>query len=195
MRRNGYLWTSGVNLDTAVRFPDPDFLFEWKISAIRRRFPLIFAFYIWMSAIFLLPVCLTYWPRKYTTRVDPNVDNSHQVWSWYDHPLPSYSVFVWWYVKGPGDLDLWPFDLEQLSFMASHVTNVATKLEAPMPIRSWFMSYNVSRWLALKMRTRPLRMRRITWLVSRGSKTITYLESPTPICLLTVQLLLGYDDD
>jgi len=37
-----------------------------------------------MFAIFLLPVCLTYWPRKYTTRVDPHVDNSHQVWSWYD---------------------------------------------------------------------------------------------------------------
>jgi len=45
-----------------------------------------------MSAIFLLPVCLTYWPRKYTTRVDPHVDNSHQVWSWYDDTLPSYSV-------------------------------------------------------------------------------------------------------
>jgi len=42
MRRNGYLWTSGVNLDTAVRFPDPDFLIECKISAIWRRFPLIF---------------------------------------------------------------------------------------------------------------------------------------------------------
>jgi len=69
MRRNGYLWTSGVNLDTAVRFPNPDFLIECKISAIRRRFQLIFAFYIWMSAIFLLPVCLTYWARKYTTRV------------------------------------------------------------------------------------------------------------------------------
>jgi len=41
-------------------------------------------------------------------------------------------------------------------------------------------SYNGSNWLALEMRTRPLRMRRITWLVSRGSKTITYLESPTP---------------
>jgi len=26
MRRNGYLGTSGVNLDTTVRFPDPDFL-------------------------------------------------------------------------------------------------------------------------------------------------------------------------
>jgi len=26
-----------------------------------------------MSAIFLFPVCLTYWPRKYTTRVDPTL--------------------------------------------------------------------------------------------------------------------------
>ena len=75
----------------------------------------------WMSAIFLLPMCMTYWPRKYTTRVDPHVDNSHQVWSWYDHPLPSYSVFVCWYVTWPGDLDL-----EQLSYMAGHVTNPAT---------------------------------------------------------------------
>jgi len=46
MRRNGYLRTSGVNLDTAVRFPDPDFLLECKISAIWPRIPLIFAFYI-----------------------------------------------------------------------------------------------------------------------------------------------------
>jgi len=45
-------------------------------------------FICWMSAIFLLPVCLTYWPRKYTTCVDPDVDNSHQVWSWYDHTAP-----------------------------------------------------------------------------------------------------------
>jgi len=77
------------NLDTAVRFADPDFLFECKISAIWRRFTLILHLIFWISAIFLLPVCLTYWPRKYTTRVDPNVDNSHQVWSWYDHALPS----------------------------------------------------------------------------------------------------------
>jgi len=126
---------------TAVRFADPDFLLECKISAIWRRFPLILHFIFRMSAIFLLPVCLTYWPRKYTTRVDPHVDDSHQVWS------------------------------------------------------PWVMSDNVSHWLPLKMRTRPLRMRRITWLVSRGSKTITFLESPTLICLFTIQLLLGYDDD
>ena len=47
----------------------------------------------------------------------------------------------------------------------------------------WVTTYNGSHWLALKMRTRPLRMRRITWPVNRGSKTITYLESLTPIWL------------
>ena len=65
---------------------------------------------------------------------------------WYDHPLPSYSVFVCWHVTWPCDLYLWPFDLEQLQCMAGHVTNLATKLEYPMPIRSWFMRYNVSHW-------------------------------------------------
>ena len=126
MRRNGYLRTSGVNIDTAVRFADPDFLLECKILATFCWFlHLIF----WMSAIFLLPVCLTYWPRKYTTRVDPHVDNSHQVSSWYDHTLPSYSVFVCWYITWLCDLDFWPFDLEQLLCWAGHVTNLATKFE------------------------------------------------------------------
>jgi len=124
MRTNGYLWTSGVNSDSAVRFADPDFLLECKITAIWRRFPLIFLHFIcWMSVVFLLPVYLTYWPRKFE-----------------DHT----------------------------------------------PIRSWVMSYNVSRWLPLKMRT---------WPVIWGQKTITFLECPTPICLFTIQLLLGYDDD
>jgi len=194
MRRDGYLCTSGVNLDTDVRFADPDFLLECKISAIWRRFTLILHLIFWMSAIFLLPVCLTYWPRKYTTRVDPHVDNSHQVWRWYLHTVPSCSVFVCWYVTWPCDLDLWPLDLEQLLCMAGHVTNLATELEDPMPIRFWFMKYNVFHWLPLKMRTRPLRMRRITWPMSRGSKTITFLESPTPICLFTMQLRWLYDE-
>jgi len=181
MRRNGYLWTSGVNLDTAVRFPVRVLNFGDLAT-----FPMIFAFYILMSAIFLLPVCLTYWPS-----VDPHVDNFHQVWSSYDHPLPSYSVFVCWYVTWPGDLDFWPFDLEQLSYMAGHVGNPATKFEDP---RSWVTSYNGSHWLPLKMRSRPLRVRRITWPVSKGWKTITFLESPTPICLFTIQLLWFYDE-
>ena len=44
--QNGYLCTSSVNLNTAVRFADPDFLLGCKISAIRRCFTLIFAFNI-----------------------------------------------------------------------------------------------------------------------------------------------------
>jgi len=123
-----------------------------------------------MSAIFLLPVCLTYWPRKYTTRVDRYIDNSHQVWSWYVHTLPNYSVFVCWCATWPCDLDLWPLDLEQLQCMAGHVSNLATKLEDPVP---WFMKYNVSHWLPLKMRTRPLHISRITWPVG-GQKQLHF---------------------
>jgi len=93
------------------------------------------------------------------------------------------------------DLVTLTFDLLTLSCMAGHVTNPATKSEDPTTIRSWVSSYNGSPWLPLKMRTRPLRMRRVTWPVNRGSKIITFLESPTPVCLFTVQLLLGYDDD
>ena len=63
-------------------------------SAKFRRFGDVFRwilhFICWMSAIFLLPVCLTYWPRKYTTRVDPHVNNSHQAWSPYADPFLSY---------------------------------------------------------------------------------------------------------
>ena len=127
-----------------------------------------------MSAIFLLSVCLTYWPRKYTTHVDPHIDNSHQVWSWYDHQLQSYSVFVCWCVTWPCDFNRWPTDLEQLVYMAGHVTNFATKFEDPTPIRSWVMRYSVSRWLPLRMRTRPLRMRRITWPMSSGWKRLHF---------------------
>jgi len=134
-------------LSTAVWFADPDFLLECKISAIWRRFPLIFAIYTLNFRHISTSGFLSYWPRKYTTRVGPHVDNSHQVWSWHVHTLASYSVFVCWYVTWPCDLDLCPFDLEQLSFMASHVTNLATKYENPTPIRSWVTSYNVSHWL------------------------------------------------
>ena len=147
MRRNGYLWTSSVNFDTAVRFADPDFLLECKISAIWRRFPLNFAF--------LYVECPPYF----------------------------YFRFVW------------PTDLESIPHASTHMSITPTKFEPHTPIRSWVMSDNVSHWLPLKMRKRPLRMRRITWPVSRVSKTITYLESPTPICLFTMQLLLGYDVD
>ena len=68
MRWNGYLLTSGVNLDTAVR------------SIRRTRFPI---------RVQNLAIC---------------------------------------------DRDLWPFDLEQLSYMAGYVTNLATVWVITFPI-------------------------------------------------------------
>jgi len=46
-------------------------------------FRLIFRYANWKSATFLLPVYLTYWPRKYHM-LRPHDDNFHQVWSRYD---------------------------------------------------------------------------------------------------------------
>ena len=112
--------------------------FPYKVRNFGEVFHWFFLHFIyWRSAIFLLPVCLAYWPRKYTTRVDPRGDNFRQVWSWYDDLL---------------------------------------------------LSYNVPHWFPLKMRTRTLRMRWITWAVSKRSGTITFLEYPNPICLFTIQL-------
>jgi len=79
------------------------------------------------------------------------------------------------------------FDLKQL-YMVGHVSNLATKYKDPTPNLSWVVSYNVSGWLPLKMCTRPLLMLRITWPVSKESKTITFLEFSTTICLLAMQL-------
>jgi len=38
-------------------------------------------------------------------------------------------------------------------------------------------------------------MHQMTWPLHKGSKIITYLEMLTPICLFTIQLLCGYDDE
>jgi len=81
--------------------------------------------------IFLLPVCSTYWPGKYTTHVDPHIDNSRKVWSWYDHPLPSYSVFVSWYVT-------WPCDLDLLTLISCHTWRV-TWPTLPPSLNSWVL--------------------------------------------------------
>ena len=130
MRRNGYLWTSAVNSDTAI--DDPDFLLERKISAIWRRFPLIFF--------------IIYVERQ------------------------PYFYFRF----------AWRTDLESIPHASTPTSIIPTKFEDPTPIRCSVMSYNVSHWLPLKMRTLPLRKRQITRPLSRGSKTITFLESPTP---------------
>ena len=184
MRRVGFLCTSGVNLDTAVRFADPDFLSECKISAIWRRFPLIFAFNILnVRHIFLLPVCLTYWPRKFTTRVVPHVDNSHQVWSWYDHTLPSYSVFVCRYFTWLCDLDFWPWTVAVTwpTLLPSLKTLCLSVLEFPV-------GYH---WKCVRGHCACAESRD-PWV--GGKKRLHFLVCWTQICIFTIQLRWLYDE-
>jgi len=69
-----------------------------------------------MFAIFLLPVCLTYWPRKYTTRVDPTSIIPTKVEVGMTVHCRVTAFLCCWYVRWSGDLDLWPFDHVQSSY-------------------------------------------------------------------------------
>jgi len=122
-----------------------------------------------MSAIFQLPVCLTYWSRKYTTLVDPYVDNSHQVWSC--------------------DLVTFTFDLLTLS---SWRTWRVTRPTLPQSLKTlslsvlelWVITFLVGyhwkcvrgHWVCAESRDR--------WAL--GRKPLHFLESPIPICLFTI---------
>jgi len=119
------------NLTKFQRFTD---FFRWLLR-----------FICLMSAIFLLPVCLTYWLRKYTTRVAPHVDNSHQVWSLCDHQLPRYSVLVRRYVTWPCDLDLCHFDLRCHTWRVTwHTSPPSMKtLHLSVP-QLWVIKFSVS---------------------------------------------------
>ena len=103
----------------------------------RRRFTVLDLHLIWKSAIFLLPVCLTRWPRKYTTGADSHVDSTKfEV----DRNLirPSTTEgYCCCYAMWPCDVDLLTVNTEQLSYTAGHVTNPATKFEDLRLIRSW----------------------------------------------------------
>ena len=88
-----------------------------------------------------------------------------------------------WYVTWPCDLDLWPFDFGQWSYMAGHVVNPSTKFEDPTAIRSWVIGSDISHRIPLTYRSdcslQPLRMRRITWPM-RSVKFFPHIWNPWP---------------
>jgi len=112
------------------------------------------------------PVSLT---PCFTWPTDPHNHSLH-ISSWCDYPLPNYSMFTGDMLC---DLDLQHFDLVQLSCIASHIIDPSTYL---------FLSYEL--WCRL--------------LVYYGAVVhvpchVTYSKSLTPICLLTLQLILLCD--
>ena len=142
--RNGYLWVSGEHFDTGIRFLDPDFLISSPDEF--RRLEDVFCWFLrsicWLSTILLLPAYLTYWPTKRVTCFSAHDGNFHPVWSWYDHPLTSYSILA--ADALPCDLDLWPFDIGQLPYTADYMFNRSSKFGAPTAICSWVMSSDTS---------------------------------------------------
>jgi len=49
---------------------------------------------------------------------------------------------------------IWPTDLESIPHASTPASIITTKCEDRTTIRSWVMSYNVTLWLPLKMRTK-----------------------------------------
>jgi len=104
------------------RFED---VFRWFLHSI-----------CWMSTILLLPVYLTHWARKCVACFSPHGDNFHQVWNWYDHQLPSYSVLAadtlymsLWLWR----LTFWPWSV--VIHGGSYDQRLHYKFEAPTAIR------------------------------------------------------------
>ena len=102
--------------------------------------------------------------------------NIHQVWSWYDHPLPSYSVIA---ADTLRDLVTLTFDLLSVVIHGGSRGNPSTKFEDATAIRSWVMSFDICHRIPLTMRLESLRMRRITWPMSRG-KFFPHIWNPWP---------------
>jgi len=117
MHRNGYLWVKilALELDSLI------LISLWIAKCW--RFDDIFSFFFFVGQPESMPYFsfLSIWPRQIVSHILHTTDNFHQVWSWYDRPLLSYSIFpvdMMW----PCDLDLWPFDHGQWSLMALQVT-------------------------------------------------------------------------
>jgi len=120
-----------------------------------------------MSAIFLFPVYLTYWPRKYAACCVPHDESFHQVWSWYDHPLSSYCVPAVDTLRDPVTLT---FDL--LTLVSGHTFRLTWSTPpASLSYGYPFLSYEFWHllWITLTVCSQPLRMGRITWPVRRGN--------------------------
>ena len=152
-------------------------------------------FICWLSAIFRL----TNWPRKYTTRVDPHVNNSRQVWSWYDHTLPSYSVFVCRHVTWPCNLGLWSFDLQHMSCMGvtwptlpPSVKTLQKDRKTLSVLELWVITFPVGYHWKCVCGYCACAESRDPWV--GGQKQLHFFVCSTPIFLFTVQLRLHYDE-
>jgi len=171
MRSNGYLWTSGVNLDTAVRFLIGLGL-ECEISAIWRRFHLFLHLICWKSAIFLPPVCQTHWPTKYSTGIDstPTAINStkFEVDTTIHCRVIAFLLLIHYVTLWPWHLTFWPSTVVIHGGSRDQHYHLVRRPCAYSFRELWVIMSS------LKMHMPPLSMRRITWSVSTDLKIISF---------------------
>jgi len=103
-----------------VKFLTPSFDSPTLISlqSVKfRRFVAVFHWFLhfisWKSAIFLLPVCLTYWPRKYATRVDPPaiISTKFEVHMTIHCRVIKFLLLIHCMTSWPWPLTFWPWTL------------------------------------------------------------------------------------
>ena len=140
MHRNTYLWVSGENFDTGIRLLDPNFLIRNDIW----RFEDVLCWFLhsicWMSScppyIYFRSTRPTVLER--VSRVFPlavKISTKFEVDTTVCWLVIAFLLLIHYVTFF--DLDLWPFDLGQWSYMAGHMVNPSTKFEAPMAICSW----------------------------------------------------------
>ena len=112
----------------------------------------------------------------------------------YFHYPMTFSAYIWCFVHN-FHLTLWPWPSTFWPWRClrnKELSNVLTNSYRPAIICSWVMCDSIwSYYLHLK---RSLRMRRVTWPITRGQKWFTFLKPFNPIYLFTLSLLRCYDE-
>jgi len=121
----------------------------------------------WKSAVFLFLVYLTYCVTGFT----PHDDNFHQIWSWYDHPLLSYSILA---ADTLCDLDLLSFDNCHTWWVTCTTPPPSFKILDLSVLGLWIMTS------AMTMDLQPLCLRQIVWLLHMGMKNNYTFGIPIP---------------
>jgi len=147
---SGYLWASGKNSYTGIRFLELNFLIKNDMLAIWRCFLLISA----LDKLNVRRICtsgLTYGPRNvahassFTFKLFTNFEVGTTI---------RCRRSCCWYVTWACGLDrLWPFDLGSgYTWQVIFSTSLSTRFGDPMVICSWIISSDISHSIPLRMR-------------------------------------------
>ena len=102
-----------------------------------------------------------------------------------------YLMFLCSIFMRPCDLDLWSFDIGGVSCLKLHTSNTYTSFQYPTVIRCSVMYYWI--WSHFHHMERSLRMRRVTWPITRGQKLSIFLKVLIPIYLFTFSISVRYE--